>query len=362
MKFIPQSLFVIIIVFISLLSYKNDNSGYFTISGVLDSTCTKFNNQYFYLYDLDNDTLIDSTLLTNNKFEFKIEVGDVRLVQISYRDTSNGIVYYRPLGIKSPYSNNTIECMFYIENVDFIIDSLVLKKRSIGNYGLLGKLSHISPQNVTLYNHANLYLIANRNDYFRNVELIQKYNTSVHLIKLLYLNKEYFDLPILKGLLLHFDIQVQSNNYYELLRSYISAANLYDKSSMNTIVFKDINLRDCKINYADKPYTLVVFWASWCVPCRKEIPSLKLLYNSSKEKLNIISVSVDTDLKQWEKAILEEKMYWTQYLLKGPSKDSVVKRFDISAIPKMYLYKSDTLIFKNVGYTNELKKEIEEMM
>ena len=330
----------------------------FTIKGAMNSNTTKFNNQYFYLYDLDNDVLIDSTKIENNKFCFKVNYGDVRLVRISYRDTTNGIVFYRPFGIKNPYNNEVNESAFYIQNKDVEIIDISLFEHGPNNQGLRGKLSQISSQNVTLYNCSNFYLVKNRTQYLENIELINKYPTAVSLLKLLYLNKEEFTIEIINGMMLHFDAEVHTNKYYKLLKEYITLASIYDNATMEDIVLSSTEYKDNYISYKEKPYTLVVFWASWCAPCRKEIPALKKLYDKYNSQLNIISVSVDNDSLLWENALKLEKMNWQQLLVPRKSKESLMSKFDLSAIPKIYFYNESRLVYKNVGYDTDLENTI----
>lgn len=58
-------------------------------------------------------------------------------------------------------------------------------------------------------------------------------------------------------------------------------------------------------------YTLVEFWASWCVPCRKSNPELSELYSKYKDEgLRIVGVSLDEDRQSWLKAIEEDGLKW----------------------------------------------------
>ena len=58
-------------------------------------------------------------------------------------------------------------------------------------------------------------------------------------------------------------------------------------------------------------FTLIDFWASWCMPCRSQNPEFVKLYKQYKDKgLEIVSISIDEDLNAWEKAIKKDSMTW----------------------------------------------------
>ena len=84
----------------------------------------------------------------------------------------------------------------------------------------------------------------------------------------------------------------------------------------------------------DKKYILIDFWASWCNPCRKEIPNLKKLYAQYADKgFQIISISIDKKKADWEKALKEEQLAWPNFLDNG----DVAATYKVKMIPTMYL-------------------------
>lgn len=83
-------------------------------------------------------------------------------------------------------------------------------------------------------------------------------------------------------------------------------------------------------------YTLLEFWASWCAPCRGEIPNMKEAYAKYHSKgFDIISVSIDVDAKAWKKAMASENMPWHQlcdHEYKHPAK-SIFAAYEGTGVP-----------------------------
>lgn len=112
-----------------------------------------------------------------------------------------------------------------------------------------------------------------------------------------------------------------------------------------------------------KTVVLLDFWASWCEPCRRSIPELKELYAKYAAKgLEIVSVSVDTNLESWMEAVSEEGMTWPQLIDASNGDDnSPASKYAVMAIPSTFLIDADgTIIARNL-MTEELAEALEDI-
>ena len=91
------------------------------------------------------------------------------------------------------------------------------------------------------------------------------------------------------------------------------------------------------------------FWASWCGPCRAEIPHLKEAYKEYSDKgVAFFSVSIDKDNAAWKKAMKEENMAWPQVCAPKAGKD-VMKQYQFSGIPYILVIdKEGRIVAKNL--------------
>lgn len=107
--------------------------------------------------------------------------------------------------------------------------------------------------------------------------------------------------------------------------------------------------------------TLVLFWASFCHKCEREIPQLKEIYEKYKSKgFEILAVSVDTDKQDWLKGIKTFDAQWVNVSdLKG-WRSPVSEDFRVSSTPVMFLVNQDREIVAKPENKSELEKLLKE--
>ena len=78
-------------------------------------------------------------------------------------------------------------------------------------------------------------------------------------------------------------------------------------------------------------------WATWCGPCKAEIPALKELeHDYHNNNITFLSVSVDTDKEAWLNMVAEKKLGGVQLWANGWS--AITKSYAINGIPRFMLF------------------------
>jgi thiol-disulfide isomerase/thioredoxin len=105
-------------------------------------------------------------------------------------------------------------------------------------------------------------------------------------------------------------------------------------------------------------YVLLDFWASWCVPCRKENPYLQYLQKKYRNRnFSIVSIAVGDSPVAWQEAIKKDNMTWTN-LFEDPSQPISREQYGVMEIPASFLIDPEGNIIGRDLKGEELEKKL----
>ena len=162
--------------------------------------------------------------------------------------------------------------------------------------------------------------------------------------------KKYF--PILTFLMVFF-VFLGAQVSFDLVRfkkpesrviQYQSYQDVFSKVSFRTVDNKKIILSKVR-----SPLIILNFWASWCAPCLKELPSLiRLRKRFRSEDLLVIGINTDEE-KQLEKILKTQDEFGINFPIVADSLGEALSEFQVNAIPLTIFYYKGKVIDISYG-------------
>jgi thiol-disulfide isomerase/thioredoxin len=106
---------------------------------------------------------------------------------------------------------------------------------------------------------------------------------------------------------------------------------------------------------------LIDFWATWCGPCKEELPQVKKIAKDfAGQPFVIISVSWDSDETKWKDFINKNEMTWVQY---RDADHRLSQSFGIESIPHYFTIDSDGVLTAEVlGSGNDVEGKLKKLV
>jgi len=123
-------------------------------------------------------------------------------------------------------------------------------------------------------------------------------------------------------------------------------------------VFPDINGKEVSLSDHRGKVVLLNVWATWCPPCRQEMPSMQRLYEKFKgESFEILAVSIDSEGREAVAPFMRE-MNLTFPALLDP-RETIMSLYGITGVPESFIIDKDGILVKKIiGPINWASSEV----
>ena len=261
---------------------------------------------------------MDSTQIKNSQFNFTGHVDYPCFAFIKVDNNMQQVIWL---------SNDSIQ-------VDFDITQNALQISQIkGSQDAIDRLYH-STTLLPLYQQKKFQQI---NDSIR--AYVRTHSNSLYSVNLISTYMEVLGSSATKELLASISTKAKQSKEAQYLAQRIQRA---ETNTLGKMV-QDFSLPDTtgqvrRLSSFIKPYTIIHFWASWCLPCREHSPELVAFRRATDvNQVQFVGISLDENKQAWNRAINKDKMNWIQLSdLKGFD-GKVVKDFSVISIPYLLL-------------------------
>lgn len=172
--------------------------------------------------------------------------------------------------------------------------------------------------------------------------IYENINSPVVLYVIKYAMVPTFTTETIKGFLRAVPEELHKQSMYRELMNDMLAADLKEGSEAPNIGGFTPDGKELSLSDLRGKYVFIDFWASWCAPCRREIPFLKeaLAYSEKSDNLVVFSYSIDNDRDAWVNCIgnsqLVHKNWIHVSLLKGWGSEGI-RLFGVKGVPHTVL-------------------------
>ena len=323
-----------------------------------DKPWTETNFDYLlYKYNIDNNAIvINENNSRQNKYESeKVYQNAIKLLDSLKANSSISDSFYAAsrMNQKLKFANYEIR-KAKLENTELNIDSLNI---TLNNEELFENKEYLSfLRELVLYQYfkddkkvlpSTQFDFVSENDTFLNEETKQPL-LNAYLKSIFFIEKQMFAKYLKKFNTVNksadfknkwqFIVDQQKENSKKLNTENRNIGILTNLINDNELTFEEV-----LSNHSGK-VVLVDFWASWCAPCRKEMPFLNDLKSKfDKTKFKIIEISIDTDYSAWVRASKIENLSneADSYIISGWAKSNLYKNYKIQSIPRYLVFGKD---------------------
>ena len=132
--------------------------------------------------------------------------------------------------------------------------------------------------------------------------------------------------------------------------------------AMPNLKFTSIDNREIDLAQLKGKVVLIDFWATWCAPCKKEMPYLIETYAACKERgFEIVGINLDSQIEDVRKYCNDHEIGWPQYFDGKGWENAIAKQWAVQSIPACYLLDRNGTV-RHIGPAGaRLREMVEEL-
>lgn len=307
------------------------------------------NGQTIYIRKYDDNQAIDSTVIQNNRFQFKGTIDTAHFCRIDVSRQEYGNLIVEPgqihVNMKNPMQPasgtplNEKLCKL-MQREDSLYSVLKEKREELRaaypdrkefmeqmeryRKQQQQELAQICGQVMAIHNNDAIGFYLMYSDFIQDLPLEEKWNALQQMG------------PWLKS----------TRSAQRLIQTVEMERR--SQEGMPFIDIKGVDEKGNKVALADfvgkEDYLLVDMWASWCQPCRQEIPNLAQLHRKYKGKgLTVVGVFTWDKKENLLPTLQEEKITWPQIV---DVENEAMQSYGVNGIPFIFLLSPDGIILK----------------
>ncbi|MBR4066748.1 MAG: AhpC/TSA family protein [Bacteroidaceae bacterium] len=272
-------------------------------------------------------TLCSITGFDNGSIQFFLEEGEIKMDPFD-------AAYPVAAGIGGTPSNDIYQD--YIDLNNKCIEESKVRMRAA--YANLPEDVKGNPEAELRYTSPTFYV---NNMHFKVAIMdfiYQHIDSPVALYIIKYAMVPTFNTNVIQGFLNAVPEELHKQTMYRELVNDIRSANLKVGSAAPDIFGRTPEGKELSLSDFKGKYVFIDFWASWCAPCRREIPFLKeaLAYSENSDNLVVLSYSIDSKMQDWVNCINKSQLVHRNWMhistLKGWNSEGV-KLFSVKGVP-----------------------------
>lgn len=119
---------------------------------------------------------------------------------------------------------------------------------------------------------------------------------------------------------------------------------------------KDLNGKEVSLSQFKGKRVFLNFWATWCPPCKAEMPEIEAIFKETKDSdLVILAVNIGED-KSTVKSFMDKNKYNFSVLL--DTDNSIATKYNIQSIPtSFFIDKDGVVVSRHIGTMNKTQME-----